>query len=107
MVCDTMCVIGCFLRQNDAHLIDLLFKAHLERIEAFDIEIIGPAKTGQAIQANYGFFPGIEGLAQIEGGMVSEPDPPNPFKTWLKYKSLRIFKNRNIKRSHYLKTRIK
>ena len=29
--CDALRVIGCSLSQNDAHLIDLLFKAHLER----------------------------------------------------------------------------
>ena len=29
--CDTLRVIGCSLSQNDVHLIDLLFKAHLER----------------------------------------------------------------------------
>jgi len=29
--CDTLRVIGCSLSPNDAHLIDLLFKAHLER----------------------------------------------------------------------------
>jgi SIR2-like domain len=86
--CDTLRVIGCSLSPNDAHLIDLLFKAHLERGTAFDIEIISSDESGRGIRGNYGFFPRIRTLLELEEHLVPEADPPNPFKTWLKYKSL-------------------
>jgi hypothetical protein len=92
--CDTLRVIGCSLSQNDVHLIDLLFKAHLERGSAFDIEVISPEDTGEQIQRNYGFFPSVKRLTEIEGGLegglVAEPKTTNAFKTWLKYKALRM-----------------
>ncbi|SRR6266446_5019407 len=86
--CDTVRVVGCSLSQNDFHLIDLLFKAHLERKAAFDIELIAPEESGVAIRHNYGFFPQIKTLSEIEGQLIPEPKPINPFKTWLKYKVL-------------------
>jgi hypothetical protein len=88
--CDTLRVIGCSLSQNDFHLIDLLFKAHLERGEAFDIEIIARDDVGERIRSNYGFFPGLKTLTQIRDNLVPEGNPVNPFKTWLKYKSLAL-----------------
>jgi|ERR1051326_3597579 hypothetical protein len=88
--CDTLRVIGCSLSQNDFHLIDLLFKAHLERGEAFDIEIIAKDRVGEGIRSNYGFFTGLRTLTQIRDNLVPEIDPVNPFKTWLKYKSLAL-----------------
>ncbi len=101
--CDTLRVIGCSLSQNDVHLIDLLFKAHLEKGRAFDIEIISPEQTGQQIRKDYGFFPKIKTLIEIEGRLIPDPAPPNPFKTWLKYKSNRMLKG-NLERTQYLKT---
>ncbi len=100
--CDTLRVIGCSLSQNDAHLIDLLFKAHLERGQAFDMEIIGPESTGENIQKNYGFFPAIKRLTEIESGLISEPNSGNPFKTWLKYKGTRMLKE-TIEGTRFLK----
>jgi len=88
--CDTLRVIGCSLSQNDFHLIDLLFKAYLERGTAFDIEIIASDTTGDAIRKNYGFFSGLKTLTQIRDNLVPEENPVNPFKTWLKYKSLAL-----------------
>lgn len=88
--CDTLRVIGCSLSPNDIHLIDLLFKAHIEKGEAFDIEIIGPPSAGDSIRNNYGFFPAVHTLTQIEGHLVPDPSPENPFKTWLKYKGLEM-----------------
>ena len=88
--CDTLRVIGCSLSQNDVHLIDLLFKAHLERGTAFDIEIIASDKVGAGIRDNYGFFSALKTLVQIKDILVPEPEPENPFKTWLKYKSLAL-----------------
>jgi hypothetical protein len=99
--CDTLRVIGCSLSQNDVHLIDLLFKAHLERGTAFDIEIIGSEKAGFAIQANYGFFPGVKTITQIEGTLIADPSPTNPFKTWLKYKSTSLL-GRDMKKTSHL-----
>lgn len=100
--CDTLRVIGCSLSQDDAHLIDLLFKAHLERDEAFDIEIINSDQGGEGIKKNYGFLPGIKTLTKIEGNLIPEADPLNPFKTWLKYKSIAMLKG-DVERTRYLK----
>lgn len=86
--CDTLRVVGCSLSPNDAHLIDLLFKAHLERPNPFTIEIIDFDKTGERIRKDYGFFPEIKTLSSIEA--VADATTPSPFKTWLKYRSLAI-----------------
>ena len=101
--CDTFRVIGCSLNQNDAHLIDLLFKAHLERPEAFDIEIIGPPRAGDQIRENYGFFQKIKTLLQLEENLIPVADPKNAFKTWLKYKSIAMLGEDTIKATQYLK----
>jgi len=100
--CDTLRVIGCSLSPNDVHLIDLLFKAHLERPDPFDIEIISHEDTGQQIRNNYGFLPGIKPLLEIEGTLIRDRAPDNPFKAWLKYKSLATIKDRT-KRTQFLK----
>jgi hypothetical protein len=100
--CDTLRVIGCSLSPNDAHLIDLFFKAHLEKGAAFDIEIISSARTFEAIKGNYGFFPKIRKLTEIEPALVAELDPPNPFKTWLKSKAEKVL-NKGISHLKYLK----
>jgi len=101
--CDVLRVVGCSLSQNDNHLIDLLFKAHLERNEAFEIEIISPQSTGDQIKQNYGFFPKIRTLQEIEGHLIPDPDPTNAFKTWLKYKVKDTIR-KDLKRTKYLKT---
>src|SRR5713226_1205375 len=101
--CDILRVVGCSLSQNDIHLIDLLFKAHLERGEAFEIEIIGPQPTGDQIKWNYGFFHKIKTLREVEGHLIPDLDPTNPFKTWLKYKVKDMIR-KDLKRTKYLKT---
>jgi hypothetical protein len=101
--CDTLRVIGCSLSLNDEHLTDLLFKAHLERSEAFDIEIIAPVKAGELIRENYGFFPKIKTLSEIENLLIPEHDPINPFKTWLKYKSIKMLGQARVKTMVHLK----
>jgi len=100
--CNTLRIIGCSLSQNDVHLIDLLFKAHLERREAFDLELIVTTNTGEEIRRNYGFFPNIQTLSEIEGNLIPDVDPPNPFLTWLKYKLLRMVEGKTHK-TRYLK----
>lgn len=92
--CDILRVIGCSLSPNDVHLIDLLFKAHLERRKPFDIEIISFDRTGEAIKKDYGFFPNIKKLTELEPELVPEPDPPNPFRTWLRHKCLSVLKGK-------------
>ncbi|PYV76866.1 MAG: hypothetical protein DMG97_03210 [Acidobacteria bacterium] len=104
--CDTLRVIGCSLSQNDFHLIDLLFKAHLERVRPLDIEIIAREKVGREIRVNYGFFTGLRTLTEIKENLVPEPEPPNPFKTWLKYKSLALVGENEIGRTNYVKKEI-
>jgi len=98
--CDTLRVVGCSLSQNDFHLVDLLFKAHLERGKAFDIEIIASESAGEGIQKNYGFFPGIKRLTELED--ISVRDPENAFETWLRYKGSRMLKER-LEETQYLK----
>jgi hypothetical protein len=100
--CDKLRVIGCSLSQNDAHLIDLLFKAHLERLRAFDMEIIDLQGAGDQIREHYGFFPNIKPLTEIEWDLVPDANPDNPFKTWLKYKTIRMLKG-DARRTRYLK----
>jgi hypothetical protein len=70
-------------------LIDLLFKAHLEKGSAFDVEIISSTLEGEAIGRNYGFLPGIKTLVDVESSIPQE-NPANPFKTWLKHRSIRM-----------------
>jgi hypothetical protein len=101
--CNTLRIIGCSLSPNDVHLIELLFKAHLERQEAFEIEIIASDRVGNNIRSNYGFFPKIKTLVEIENTLIPEPDPPNPFETWLKYKSIKTLGLTRIKRLDYLR----
>ena len=81
-------IVGCSLSSNDAHLIDLLFKAHLEKSDAFEMEVIDKDQTGKQIRSQYGFFPKIRSLLELDDPMIPDSDPINPFKSWLKYKCL-------------------
>ncbi len=101
--CDTLRVIGCSLSQNDFHLIDLLFKAHIERGTPFDIEVIGRDSAGATIKGNYGFFPGVKTLTEIPGNLVSEADPTNPFWTWLRYKSVALLGEEGVGHTRHVK----
>ena len=101
--CHTLRVIGCSLSQNDVHLIDLLFKAHLERGSPFEIEIIASQRDGMAIRQNYGFFPDIKALLELKDNLIPEADPPNPFRTWLKYKGLAMLTAKEVGGTRYLK----
>jgi hypothetical protein len=92
--CDTLRVIGCSMSPNDSHLIDLLFKAHLERKKPFEIEIISSDPTAEAIKKDYGFFPKIKKLTELEPVLVPEPDPPNAFRTWLRHKSFHMLRDK-------------
>lgn len=94
--CDSLRLIGCSLSANDVHLIDLLFRAHLERRKPFDLEIIAPDSTAEAIKKSYGFFPKIELLSNL--GIDSTPvvGPPNPFKTWLQYTADKMLTKKEI-----------
>jgi hypothetical protein len=107
ITCDALRVIGCSLSQNDSHLIDLLFKAHLERGKEFDIEIIARDHVGSEIRANYGFFRGLKTLTEIKDNLVPEAEPENPFKTWLKYKSLALLGAAGAVRTKYVKKVVK
>ncbi len=103
--CDKLRVIGCSLSQNDIHLIDLLFKAHLEKRAPFEIEIISSEETGQEIKGKYAFFPKITTAEKIEETLM--PDAKrgiNVFKEWLKAKGRRVLKeDAQIQKTTYLK----
>ncbi len=102
--CDTLRIVGCSLTQNDTHLVDLLFKAHLERNPecVLNIEIVSGERAGEAIRENYGFFPGIRTLTTIERNLIADPDPENAFKMWLARKSERVL-GESIEQTGYLK----
>jgi len=101
--CDALRIIGCSLSPNDVHLIDLLFKAHLERREPFDIEVIDFEETGESIRNNYGFFPQIRTLSKIENILIPDTRTTNPFKHWLRYKSLDMLGRASVRRLSYLR----
>ncbi len=101
--CDTLRVIGCSLSQNDFHLIDLLFKAHLERGGAFEMEIIASDDIGEQIRSTYGFFPDIKSLTEIKGILIPERTPANPFKAWLRYRSVALLDGQEIGHTRYVK----
>jgi len=101
--CDTLRVIGCSLSQNDFHLIDLLFKAHLERGNAFEMEIIAGDNIGEEIRRTYGFFPDIKSLTEIKGILIPERNPENPFKAWLRYRSVALLDREEISHTRYVK----
>jgi SIR2-like protein len=104
--CDTLRVVGCSLSQNDTHLVDLLFKAYLERtperMETLTIEIISSETAGEAIRRNYGFFPGVQSLTKLENNLIGDPNPPNAFLTWLARKSDRAL-GEGLEKTRYLK----
>jgi hypothetical protein len=100
--CDVLRVIGCSLSPNDIHLIDLIFKAQLERKARFDIEIIASDETGERIRDDYGFVGGkIALLTELEG--IPEPAPENPFRIWLRYRADRNVGEAGMRRSPYLR----
>ena len=108
--CDTLRVIGCSLSQSDIGLVDLLFKAHLERTDHFDIEIIDFQKQGEQIKNNYGFFPGIIKPKDIEGSLIADPlilsedCKGSPFRVWLKAKAEKMLHTMDeINETTYLK----
>ena len=106
--CDKLRVIGCSLSQNDIGLIDLLFKAHLERSTHFVMEIIDMDGVGEKIKEVYGFFPGIKTLREIEDSLIPvdtnvEAELTNPFKIWLKAKAERMLSARRINNTKHLK----
>ncbi len=52
--CDILRVVGCSLSPNDIQLIDLLFKAHLEKGAAFEMQIISSERTGHDLPPVFG-----------------------------------------------------
>lgn len=104
--CDVLRIVGCSLSQNDFHLIDLLFKAHLEKGAAFDIEVIGPNEVGENIKNSFGFFPNVKSLNEIEQSLISDAKPINPFKTWLVAKVRRTYGSR-LPKTKYIRKVLK
>ncbi|MGD0589617.1 MAG: hypothetical protein ABSA44_02310 [Bacteroidota bacterium] len=106
--CDTLRIVGCSLNQNDIGLVDLLFKAHLERNAHMEIQIINSQEEGERVKRDYGFFPKIITLKDIEGSLIpdntegSDPEVNNPFKIWLRAKARQMLEKR-INRTKYLK----
>lgn len=110
VLCDTLRIIGCSLNQNDIGLVDILFKAHLERVNCFEIEIIDFQKQGDQIKNSYGFFPKLIKPKDIEGSLIADPQIlsedciGNPFKIWLKAKAKKMLPDdQEIQDTKYLK----
>lgn len=101
--CDVLRVVGCSLSPNDLHLIDLLFKAQLERKTPFELEIIDLEEAGEIIQKTYGFFSVIKRLSQLGLPTTSVTGPPNPFKTWLHYTADRLLSLREFRATKHIK----
>ena len=114
--CDILRVIGCSLSQNDIGLIDLLFKAHLERDNPFEVQIVSFDPLDNKIKQQYGFLPNIKTATEIEGGIgggiISDPairdhtTGSNPFKIWLKAKVEKMLTTKDlegIQNTTYLK----
>ncbi len=106
--CSVLRVIGCSLSQNDTHLIDLLFKAHLEKGTSFEIQLICSDEEGERIKRNLGFFKGIKKITEIESALI--PDDANardsnPFRIWLQYKGQAVL-GEGIKETEFLKKTI-
>ncbi len=103
--CDVLRVIGCSLSQNDVQLVDLLFKAHLERGAALEIQIISSEETGQEIRGRYDFFPKIVTAEKIEETLL--PDAKrgtNVFKEWLRAKGRKVLKeDERIQATEFIK----
>jgi hypothetical protein len=101
--CDSLRVIGCALSANDVHLIDLLFRAHLERRKPFDIEIIAPNEAAETIKRSYGFFHNIKVLADMGIPSSGPVGPANPFLIWLQYVGERMLTKAEIEATTYLR----
>jgi hypothetical protein len=102
--CDILRVIGCSLSQNDSQLIDLLFKAHIEKGGPFEIQLICPERAGVEIKSRYDFFPRITTAIRVEDTLMTEvKESANVFMEWLKAKGGRVLKEEEIRRTTHLK----
>lgn len=103
--CDILRVVGCSLSTNDINLVDLLFKAHLEKKKAFEIQIISSDNTGDQIRSNYSFLPNIVVASKIENTLLPDASSGgNIFREWLKAKGRRVLKDdATIEQTTYLK----
>lgn len=103
--CDILRVIGCSLSQNDIQLIDLLFKAHVEKGAALEIQIISSEPTGQDIRSRYDFFPRIITAEKIENTLLPDAKQgTNTFKEWLRAKGRKALTDEQIRVTEYLKS---
>jgi hypothetical protein len=102
-------VIGCSLSQNDLGIVDLLFKAHVNKNEPLVLQLIDFDPKDNRVKENFGFFPDIQRALEIDGGLISDAkiqDPfagSNPFKIWLKAKIERTMKKAEIEKTTYIK----
>jgi hypothetical protein len=101
--CDLLRIIGCSLSPNDVHLIDLLFKAQLERQRPFELQIINSNDAADMIKSNYGFFREIKSIEDLGVPSVPVTGPTNPFKTWLEYTAKKILSGREIANLRHLR----
>jgi len=106
--CDILRIIGCSLNPNDIGLIDLLFKAHLERSIDLEIQIIDFPSVGDEIKNRYGFFKKIIKMGEdMKEPPIAEivADAGNPFKVWLR--AMGEYMLDNVNQTRYLRKCLK
>ena len=104
VTCDILRIVGCSLNPNDIGLIDLLFKAHLERINDLEIQVIDFTSVGDEIKNRYGFFRKIVrmGADMTEPPIPSEVrEPASPFEVWLSL--MGVHKLGSLEKTKFLK----
>ena len=99
--CDILRIIGCALHSNDLHLVDLLFKAHLERGTKLRIEVIDMPNVADGIKERYGFFRGIVDMEALDITRM-KTGPLNPFRDLLRH-HCDYMGERRLKRTKFMK----
>jgi hypothetical protein len=105
--CDILRIIGCSLNQNDLGLVDLLFKAQINRDKPLEIQLIDFEPTGEKIKSSYGFLSGLLKPSEFEDHMLAVEaimkGSGNPFKIWLREKANKMLSEEERNRTKYLK----
>ncbi|MCH7828533.1 hypothetical protein IH982_01525 [Patescibacteria group bacterium] len=109
--CDILRVVGCSFSANDIGLIDLIFKANLERKSKnkLEIQLINDQQSGVEIKERFGFFPGIKTIEEIkergyQTSLVPRVENDNPFKSWLLKKiEIMIPNDDDINKTEFIK----
>ena len=104
--CDVLRIIGCSLNQNDLGLVDLLFKAQINRDKPLEIQLIDFEPKGEKIKSSYGFLSGLMKPSEFEDHMFAVEaimkGSGNPFMIWLREKANKMLSKDEILQTKYL-----